>query len=321
MEREKDCQGRILVVDDEESVGRLLLQWLSDEGYQVEYAIDFDAVRRCMEQQPFDLVTLDIMMPGTDGLEVLGWLREHYPDTGAIMATAVGKLDTVIEAMRQGAFNYLLKPFNLDLVNEEISRAMERQRLVAENRAYQQDLERLVEERTRELRAAQVRLEQQVEELEARDRLVHFQMEAHTLEEGYDEIFAVLQQVFRSRWGVLYCPTGCAGRLAAVAHTGLSESANLTDLDEDSAAARAFASKKLEMDRDRDQVAVPVLYLEEILGVILVDWPVGEEEWEEALNALWRLAREIALVMECATLAETLAEGTLSSLDELMNLQ
>lgn len=324
METGKENRGRILVVDDEESVGRLLQQWLSSEGYQVAYASDFDTVRHLMEQQTFDLVTLDIMMPGTDGLEMLQWVQEHYPDIGAIMATAVGKLDTVIEAMRRGAINYLLKPFNLDLVGEEISRAIERQRLVAENRAYQQELERMVEERTGQLRQAQARLERQVEELEARDRLVHFQMEAHTLKEAYAEIFAVLRQVFACHRAIFYCPVSGGNRLQIAAAMGLTapervesdeQLSCLPDADEDSAAMGAFTQKRLVSDEA--QVAVPILYRRQVAGVLCMEGALFVEEKEDACNALWRLAGEISLVLQGAAMAEELDKGDLSSLDEL----
>ena len=168
-------RGRLLVVDDEEPVVQLLGQWLADEGYSVRQALSFGDVQGAMQEAPFDLVTLDIMMPGVDGLEILQWLREHYPQVGVVMATAVSDLGTVLEALRAGATNYLLKPFNLELVSEQVARAMERQRLIAENQAYQSQMEKKVQAQLRSLREvneqlqeANAGLQRRLEELERR---------------------------------------------------------------------------------------------------------------------------------------------------------
>ena len=87
MQNESGTRGRILIVDDEEPIGKLLQNWLGDEGYETRYARDGSEVAGFFEQERFDLVSLDIMMPGMDGLEVLKWIRESYPEVGVIMAT------------------------------------------------------------------------------------------------------------------------------------------------------------------------------------------------------------------------------------------
>ena len=145
MEQQDQQAGRVLVVDDEKPVGQVLQQWLRRKGYQVRYASGFEEVQQAFAEEEFDLVTLDIMMPEVDGLQVLRWIKEHYPDVGVIMATALGDLDSVLEAMRLGAINYLIKPFNMELIATELERGMERQRLIAENRSYRQELEQKVE--------------------------------------------------------------------------------------------------------------------------------------------------------------------------------
>ncbi len=159
-------RGRVLVVDDEEPVARLLELWLGEAHYQARRAGSFDQVRDWMAREAFDLVMLDLVMPVVDGLQTLRWLREHHPDTGVVMATAFGELELVIGAMRLGAYSYLLKPFKRELVLREVARAMERQQLVAKNRAYQQQLEERVAAQTRELQAAYTQLEERFAELE-----------------------------------------------------------------------------------------------------------------------------------------------------------
>jgi len=322
MEREEKGLGRILVVDDEESVARLLRDWLSSEGYEVRCANGYDQVREEMKTSPFDLVTLDIMMPGVDGLEVLRWLKERYPDVGVIMATAMGQLDSVLEAMRTGAINYLLKPFNMDLVSEEIKRGMERQRLIAENRAYQRELEQKVEERTAQLR-------QKVRELDGLDRLVHFQMGVHSLEEGYAEVLEVLQQVLDVQRAIIYRADEEMGVLKGVAAMGLSAPGRLEGEEEvagigvltigDRASVEVRALEERKLQQEEGKVAVPILFRDELLGILVVEETAGWEG-DEMGNCLWRLGGEAALVLQAAIMAEGLDSDNLG-LNELENLE
>jgi DNA-binding response OmpR family regulator len=322
MEREEKKLGRILVVDDEESVARLLRDWLSSEGYEVRCANGFDQAREEMEAGEFDLVTLDIMMPDVDGLGVLRWLSERYPDVGVIMATALGQLDSVLEAMRGGAINYLLKPFNMDLVTEEIKRGMERQRLIAENRAYQRELEQKVKERT-------AQLQRRVCELDGLDRLVHFQMGVHSLEEAHAEVLEVLQQVLDVQRAIIYRVDEEAGALKGVAAMGLSAPGRLEGEEEvagigvlaigDRAAMEIRALEERKLQQEEGKVAVPILFRDELLGMLVVE---GTTEWEgdEMGNCLWRLSGEAALVLQGAMMAEGLDSDNLG-LNELENLE
>jgi putative nucleotidyltransferase with HDIG domain len=101
-----------------------------------------------LEQIPFDLAICDIKMPGRNGLELLQEMREKYPETGAIMATAVAELAPAIESLKMGAQDYLLKPFNLGEMALSVERALEVRRLQRENREYQLHLEEKVQEQT-----------------------------------------------------------------------------------------------------------------------------------------------------------------------------
>ena len=320
-EQEERGKGRILVVDDEAPVGRLLQNWLTAEGYLVQYAPGFDAARAAMPEDSFDLVTLDIMMPGVNGLQVLRWIKEHYPDVGVVMATALGDMDTVLEAMRSGAAGYLLKPFNLELVSEELVRAMERQRLIAENRAYQQELEQKVEAQTRELQQAYAQLQRQVKELEGRDRLVRCQMSGPTLARAGEEILQVVAQVLGVAQAVMYRPDPASDRLEAVAmlEDG-KEKAGLPAIsvdEETSLVAQVFREQQPHYGVE-SQAAIPLLYQEDALGVLWVDG-LPEEDREEAGNTLWRLGQEAALVLWSARVTEDLASGQIQ-IDELLEL-
>jgi putative nucleotidyltransferase with HDIG domain len=147
-------QGRILIVDDEEVIRRLLHQKLSSEGYQCQEAGSAAQALDELRSKPAALVILDIKMPGKSGIELLPELRASYPDTAVIMATAITDTSTAIQCMKQGAYDYLTKPFNLDEVVLSVNRALEKRRLELENRDYQQHLEQKVEEQAKKIRAA-----------------------------------------------------------------------------------------------------------------------------------------------------------------------
>ena len=100
------------------------------------------------------------MMPEMDGLNLVEWLHKTDPDIPVIMVTAMHDLSTALEAIRRGAYDYILKPFEKDHLYLGVRRALEHRRLVLENRNYQRNLERLVEERTAQLKGALEQLEQ-----------------------------------------------------------------------------------------------------------------------------------------------------------------
>ncbi|GAG80760.1 unnamed protein product, partial [marine sediment metagenome] len=144
----------ILIVDDEEVIKKLLHQKLSGEGYQCQKASSAAQALDELKSNPVELVILDIKMPGKSGMELLPELRVRYPDTAVIMATAIADTGTAIQCMREGAYDYITKPFNLDEVVLSVGRALEKRRLELENRDYQQRLEQRVEEQAKKIRAS-----------------------------------------------------------------------------------------------------------------------------------------------------------------------
>ena len=123
----------VLVIDDKESVRQMLSKNLESEGYEVDLARDgIDGLRKAKEKR-FDLVLTDLKLPRMDGLEVLSAVKELDPDIAVIVMTAYGTIETAVQAIKQGAFDYLAKPFDPDHLNFLIKRALENQRLLAEN--------------------------------------------------------------------------------------------------------------------------------------------------------------------------------------------
>lgn len=144
----------ILIVDDEPVVRKILRQRLSAEGYHCEEAGSAEEAVDRLAKNLADLVVLDIKMPGKSGVDLLPEIKSGYPDIAVIMATAITDTTTAIQCMREGAYDYLVKPFNLDEVALSAERALEKRRLELENRTYQQHLEQMVAERTTELKQA-----------------------------------------------------------------------------------------------------------------------------------------------------------------------
>jgi len=147
-------QESILVVDDEQTIRSFLKQVLIGEGYHCDEAGNVEEALEKLKRDAIDLVLLDIKMPGRSGLELLPEIRASFPDTAVVMATAMNDSSVAVQCMKQGAYDYLAKPFSLDDVVLSVERALRRRRLELENRAYQQHLEELVSEKTKELREA-----------------------------------------------------------------------------------------------------------------------------------------------------------------------
>ncbi|MEZ4463331.1 MAG: sigma-54 dependent transcriptional regulator [bacterium] len=130
----------ILVVDDELSMREMLEIWCLQQGHQVEVAADGGVALERLEAREFDLVITDMRMPRAQGLDVLRACKSRYPDTPVIVMTAYASAETAMEAIKLGALDYFTKPFRLDTVAVVVQRALERRRLVKENRSLRAEL-------------------------------------------------------------------------------------------------------------------------------------------------------------------------------------
>src|SRR5210317_421442 len=125
--------GRILVVDDEYSVRDSLLSWFRKDGHEVEVAENAKEALHSMQEHEFEVVLADIKMPGMDGLELQARIHEIDPTVAVIMITAFASVETAVQALKQGAFDYVTKPIDPDELSHLVRRALEQQQLREEN--------------------------------------------------------------------------------------------------------------------------------------------------------------------------------------------
>jgi two-component system, sensor histidine kinase and response regulator len=152
-------QPVILLIEDEARLRDNLQTLLQGEGYHVTTAQNGAEGIKRLRQESFDLVITDLVMPEVDGLQVLEYLKAYSPETVVVVMTAYVSAGSVIDALRKGAYDYLSKPFEFEIMKATIARALEKAHLQKSLRHYMSKLERMVDERTEALQQANVRLE------------------------------------------------------------------------------------------------------------------------------------------------------------------
>ena len=151
---------RILVVDDEETIREIVSSMLTTAGYKCRQAgSGMEALALLESGEEFELMLSDLMMANLDGIGLLERTKERFPEMPVVMVTAVHDISVALAAIRNGAYDYLLKPFEREQLLATVRRALENRRLKLENRAYQTSLESLVAARTEQLKKAMVDLE------------------------------------------------------------------------------------------------------------------------------------------------------------------
>ena len=150
--------GRLLVVDDEESLRITTAAILEKEGYTVDTASSGDEAIALLDQTDYDLVLTDLHMEGGDGLSVLNQIRQHSPLTISVVLTGFASVESAIAALQEGAYDYLVKPCDIDSMKHTIRRGVEHRRLMLAEQKARTDLEQLnldlekrIAERTAEL--------------------------------------------------------------------------------------------------------------------------------------------------------------------------
>ena len=134
--------SQILIIDDERSIRKTLKEILSFEGYEVEEARDGEEGIHMAMKKPFDAILCDVNMPKADGLEVLNKLKEQLPDIPVIMISGYGTIETAVEAVKKGAFDFIAKPPDLNRLLITIRNAIDKNSLVAEAKSLRRKVTR-----------------------------------------------------------------------------------------------------------------------------------------------------------------------------------
>ena len=145
-------KDKILIVDDEDAIRSLFVEALNELGYDCDVAKNgLECLEKFYRVKDFDVVLLDVQMPELNGIETLKKLKSYSPDLSVIMVSASRDIENVRVALKEGAYDYVFKPFNVIDVDAVIRRALERAALIKANKDYQKNLERKVADQTREL--------------------------------------------------------------------------------------------------------------------------------------------------------------------------
>lgn len=232
MAQEPVKKGCILVVDDEPGVLMTIQAILKMEGYDVQGATNGQDALSSLQDQPYDLILTDLRLGDDDGLDILAELRKYSPDTVAIVLTGYASLESAIQAMRQGAYDYLVKPTDVEELKLTVARALERQRLqrelaerVRELEVANQQIQRFNSDLRRQVNEATETLQRKVDELadakQALEEAQHQQnlfvaMVAHDLMNPATAIIGYAQYAGRPNQK----PESLAGSIAAIVNQG-----------------------------------------------------------------------------------------------------
>ncbi|MFQ6100533.1 MAG: response regulator transcription factor [Anaerolineae bacterium] len=146
--------AKILVVDDDALIRKYLEKVLTHDGHQVLAVESGEAALECIAAQEFDLALVDLMMPGIEGMEVLAALRQQAPDTVAIVLTAHASLETSVEALRQGAHDYLFKPCKTVALRESVRTGLLKRQQALQQRELLAQLEHSMAQNLQDIRVA-----------------------------------------------------------------------------------------------------------------------------------------------------------------------
>jgi signal transduction histidine kinase/DNA-binding response OmpR family regulator len=150
---DNSAAARILVVDDELQIRKILCRFLDEVGYSTQQADSSLSAKAALAKHSFDLVLCDLTMPGESGLDLIRYLKEHYPQTGRVMVTSTGDADAAQEILEVGVYGYVIKPFSRNTLLTTVRNSLQHLRLDLDMQAYKKTLEEEVWKRTEKLSA------------------------------------------------------------------------------------------------------------------------------------------------------------------------
>ena len=186
----------ILVVYDESSIRNSLGRRLEMKGYAPILAGNGEEALKRVSEQEFEVVILDIMMPGLSGLDVLRRIQTDQPETSVIMFTAMSDMSTAVNVMKLGAYDYVTKPFNLDDILLRVEKARERRMLLLERKDYQTRLEGEVAEKT-------AHLENKMREVNALNEMIQSRLnQVFAAQETHGRVAAAIEDLAEQMHGL-----------------------------------------------------------------------------------------------------------------------
>jgi cyclic di-GMP phosphodiesterase len=171
---QRPSAGYVLIVDDEPQLRRVLSRLMLSDGFEVDEATNGKEALAALQRRPATRVLSDLYMPELDGLGLLKETRAQHPDTAVIMITAVTDVSTAVHCLSLGAMDYITKPFHLEEVRARVRQALERRRLLLENKDYQERLEERVAQQAHRLEQLFLASVQSLADaLEVKDKYTH----------------------------------------------------------------------------------------------------------------------------------------------------
>ncbi|HET9232867.1 MAG TPA: ATP-binding protein [Candidatus Eisenbacteria bacterium] len=319
-------RSRILVVDDEENVVQILVDLLSEGPYTVDTVSSGEEALSVLRSQTYDLILTDINLPGVNGLEVVSAAKEADPETVVVVITGYASTGTAIDALRQGAYDYITKPFDLWELDQIVARGLGSRRLVLENRRLVQNLQTA----NAELRRHEEALRDEVDIATRRIRTlyeiskdVNASLDVH---HTLDFIVGQAAMLTHARLALLFRSRENAARLTAEVGYGPAEAATGTAVvtvgrgvigrvAETLEPARAQVVDPAELSEPffmelgvRSVLAVPLLHKGRLQGVLSMMEKERGGFTEEDQDLLESFAYQAALALANAELYETARE-------------
>ncbi|MDD5286251.1 MAG: response regulator [Desulfuromonadaceae bacterium] len=158
-ENDDHSEPRVLIVDDEADICKMVAICLNKSGFQVDCAENAKEAHELLQQESYDAIVTDVMMPGEDGVAFLGRVHQTWPDLPVIMMTGHAQLQMAVNAIKNGAFDFVHKPFDFDYMRKIVDRAVNYSKLQRMEKNYRAELEETVASRTTELKEAVTELD------------------------------------------------------------------------------------------------------------------------------------------------------------------
>ncbi|MSN24310.1 MAG: response regulator [Geobacter sp.] len=152
-------EPHILVVDDEPEIRKVVMLYLQQCGFRVSNAESAENGYQLLKKERFDVVVTDVMMPGEDGISFLSKVQQSHPEIPVILMTAYAELQMALEAIKNGAYEFIQKPFDFDILRKVVDKAVNYSKLQHAEKGERVELEKMLAARTAELENARVQLD------------------------------------------------------------------------------------------------------------------------------------------------------------------